>query len=174
MLVQKIIGVAFVLSLSGCAVAFHAANGTLGDVIGKPAASTHVQVTSFADGTGYQPIRSIEVPADVCDKDALVDGYKESYVLSWNEFVNAKVRQFSPNKVKAKGKARPAEMSSVQNLALYKSYLIGTSQGTEPKQQSKRPPSSDTCKSAAFSKGWMMAQTDAEGQRQEALAKEVK
>lgn len=174
MLIRKFVSMAFVISLSGCAVAFHAANGTLGEVIGKPTTPTQVTVSSFGDGSGYQPTRLIEVPADVCDKDALLDGYTENYVQAWNEFVNSKVRQLSPGKTKVKGKAPAVDKTTAQNLALYNSYLIGTQQGTGYKQQSKRVPTGDACKSGSFAKGAASAMRDVEDERQKVIAKEVR
>lgn len=73
-------------------------------------------VTSFGDGTGYQPTVTVLIPPQTCNQQAFLDGYKDKYVYYWNQWIYTKVAGYS----------FAQDKTGKKNLAYYKSLRIGT------------------------------------------------
>lgn len=78
----------------------------------------------LGDGTGYQPLVMYTMPTSTCHAPAFVDGFKESYVQSWNQRVNTKIEQYTAELSKP-----GANADAQKNLALYQARVIGTKPG---------------------------------------------
>lgn len=117
---RKLILVGLVAAISGCAN-LQTVNDQLGKINGTLAGSSASPVGQLGDGTGYQPTFNIQTPAGVCNHQAFVDGFKDAYLQNWNQYVSGKVAQFN-----AVVTGDPANSQARNNLALYRSKMIGT------------------------------------------------
>lgn len=178
---RKLVIVMSVLFLQGCALGYHAVNGTLTDVFPNLAAKSNaptdaatatpvpastaaispashtatsphsVVLRKFGDGTGYQPAINVDIPNDVCDRNAFVDGVKDNFVANWNQFVKAQISLFQGQLVK-----RPLDKSASKNLALYRSRLIGTKGYAPAKAKyaaARKTNGADVCPSSSYVRG---------------------
>lgn len=116
---RKLVLVGVVVSvLAGCAN-LQDLNDSLKKTNAALSGATSRPVGQLGDGTGYQPVFNIDMPGGVCNQQAYVDGFKDAYILNWNQFVDTKISLFS-------AQSRNGVRTAKQNLALYKSRVIGT------------------------------------------------
>lgn len=78
----------------------------------------------LGDGTGYQPLVMYTMPTSTCHPPSFVAGFKEAYVLSWNQLVNTKIDQYTVELSK-----QGANADAQKNLALYQARVIGAKPG---------------------------------------------
>ncbi len=102
---QLMMCIGFLVILSGCANVPQISS--LSQFI--PATST--PVGQLGDGTGYQPVFNIPIPAGTCNKQAFIDGFKDGYLSGWNSPIHEKINDGHVSK---------------QKLLAYKSKLIGS------------------------------------------------
>lgn len=171
-------------SLSGCALAFHAANGTLKDVVGLSEPRT-VHVGPLGDGTGFQPATlNIDIPGKVCDRAAFIDGFKDDYVVAWNKLVHAKINSYQAqgwaagsNKQKRGKRAAVQNVSAQQNALLYQAHIIGTKGyvGSAHKYNysERKLNGGDYCPANAYVQGKNAAAEAVERERAALLAREI-
>jgi hypothetical protein len=84
----------FSVSLSGCAN-LQQLDSTLTQIknvasqqgTGVITQAATVPVGQLGDGTGFQPQFNITVPANTCSQQPYIDGFKDQYVSSWDQFI---------------------------------------------------------------------------------------
>jgi len=106
--------------LAGCANQLQDVNDSLKKVNDALSGASSVPVGALGDGSGYQPNFNVSVPGTVCNRQAYLDGFKDSYLVQWNQFVDGKQTMY---RTMAKQDQRNAPAK--QNADLYKSRQIG-------------------------------------------------
>jgi|ThiBio_inoc_biof_1041523.scaffolds.fasta_scaffold00229_7 hypothetical protein len=117
---RKLVLIGLVAALAGCAN-LQEVNDSLKKANAALSGATSRPVGQLGDGSGYQPVFNIAVPGGVCHQQAFIDGFKDSYLQNWNQFVSTKVTQYTAETMKANASA-----AAKKNLALYQSRVIGT------------------------------------------------
>ena len=121
---RKLVLIGLVAALAGCANlqevndSLKKANAALSGASSRP-------VGQLGDGSGYQPVFNIAVPGGVCHQRAFIDGFKDSYLQNWNQFVSTKVTQYTAETMKPTPSA-----AATTNLTLYQSRVIGAKKYT--------------------------------------------
>lgn len=165
---KKLFVCGVVIALAGCAD-MQTVNESLRKVNETLAGATSVPVGKLGDGTGYQPDLQVSVPGGVCDRTAFLDGFKDTYVQNWREFVDLKL---TTHQNLAKGKNPDA--AAKRNVALYKKHQIGMQRYTS--RQGDYPPdfSGKNCRYQSYVAG-QSSGTDAYARDMKALvAQEAK
>lgn len=161
---MRILMVALLIGLVGC----ETTSGPLGDLL-KPAPPA--VVGDWGDGTGYQPVLAPQVPFDVCDSPAYIDGYKDGFIYNWNTIIKTKRDTF-----RLRAQNRPGDRAAAYNRDLYESRVIGT-RGYSSRESKYLPSSmlskSGTCRTEAYYSG-KRAGNDIATRERQALALQEK
>ncbi len=112
----------FVATLTGCAN-LQQLDSTLAQIKNQAMVGNQVTVGAtvpvgqLGDGTGYQPQFNISVPANACNQQAYLDGFKDQYVSTWDAFIN------SHSQTPVYG--LPDTPKRVASFKFYRSHFIG-------------------------------------------------
>ena len=116
---RKLFVISALAALTGCA-SLQEVNDSLRKTNAALSGASSRQAGKLGDGSGYQPVLNIAVPGGVCHQQAFMDGFKDSYLLNWNQFVGTKVAHYTAETMKPNHSA-----AAKKNLALYQSRVIG-------------------------------------------------
>ncbi len=151
---RKFALIGLVAALAGCAGlqdGLKNVNDSLKSANATLAGAHSAAVGQLGDGSGYQPALNVAVPAGVCNQQAFIDGFKDSYLVSWNQQVGTKVAQYT-----AEASQAHASAAAKQNLALYKARMIGAKKYVGHAMDYKLDVSSfnaDNCPYRSYQKG---------------------
>lgn len=79
-----------------------------------------VQMVELGGG-GWQVSERVQIPDDVCNPAAYVEGYKSSYMIEWNRVVVGKANLFA---LQAKSVNRGTSAEAAHNLELYRGKVF--------------------------------------------------
>lgn len=116
----KVVMIGLVVALTGCAN-MQEVNDSLKKINSTLSGTRTVEVSKLGDGTGFQPVLRVEVPGEVCNQQAFMDGYKDNFVKYWNQHVFTKIMRFD-----SEATLKPKDPNVKANLAMYKERMIGT------------------------------------------------
>jgi len=116
----KVVMIGAVVALTGCAN-MQEVNDSLKKLNSTLSSARTVEVGKLGDGTGFQPVLRVEIPGDVCNRQAFIDGYKDNFVKYWNQNVFTKIMQLDSEAV-----LKPKDANVKANRSMYKEHMIGT------------------------------------------------